>query len=308
VLRVGGEAAILDRMPVDVAVAVPAFLDLTFVGLEGLPGPGEERFAGDLVRSPGGGAIHAIATARLGLSSALATPLGDDADADYLRDVLHAEGVLTVERRAGRTATTVVMPVANDRAMVTLDPGVRANAAEVAALEPRAVAANVDMLHTVPSGVQAFVTCGDDDARAFAAQPLRQLEGVHVLFVSEREALTLSARPDLDGAFECLNELAASVVVTLGASGATGIVDGERVSAEGIPVGPAVDTTGAGDLLVSAYIWAELRGASPEDRLRWAVLYSALSVTTPTAVGGALTEERLLAEGERFGLSLPAAF
>ncbi len=28
-------------MPVDVAVAIPAFLDLTFVGLEALPGPGE---------------------------------------------------------------------------------------------------------------------------------------------------------------------------------------------------------------------------------------------------------------------------
>ena len=300
-------AAILARMPIDVAVAIPAFLDLTFVGLEALPGPGEERFAGDLVRSPGGGAIHAVATARLGLSSALATPLGDDDDAELLRSVLLAEGVTLVERRTGRTATTVVMPVGNDRAMVTLDPGARANPVEVAAFEPATVAANVDMLYCVPPGVPAFVTCGDDDARAFARQPLRQLEGVHVLFVSEREALTLSGRGDLESAFECLTELAASVVVTLGASGATGIIDGERVTAAGIAVGEAVDTTGAGDLLVSAYIWAELRGATPEERLRWAVLYSALSVKTPTAVGGAVTEERLLDEGERHGLSLPAA-
>lgn len=294
-------------MPVDVAVAVPAFLDLTFVGLESLPGPGEERFAGDLVRSPGGGAIHAVASARLGLSAALATPLGDDVEADFIRDLLRAEGVSLVERRGGRTATTVVLPVENDRAMVTLDPGVRASAAEVAAFEPTAVAANVDMLHCVPPGVPAFVTCGDDDARAFARQPLRQLEGVHVLFVSEREALTLSGRGDLAGAFDCLSELAAAVVVTLGSSGATGIIDGERVSAPGVHVADVVDTTGAGDLLVAAYIWAELRGASPEERLRWAVLYSALSVTTPTAVGGAVTEERLLDEGGRVGLSLPAA-
>jgi sugar/nucleoside kinase (ribokinase family) len=276
-------------MPIDVAVAVPAFLDLTFVGLEALPGPGEERFAGDLVRSPGGGAIHAIAAARLGLSAALATPLGDDDSAEFLRKALEDEGVTLVGRRAGRTATTVVMPVANDRAMVTLDPGVRASAAEVAALEPRTVAANVDMLHSVPEGVAAYVTCGDDDARAFARQPLRQLEGVHVLFVSEREALTLSGKADLDGAAECLVELAGSVVVTLGAGGAMAIMDGERVSAPGVPVPAVVDTTGAGDLLVAAYIWAELRGANVEDRLRWAVLYSALSVTTPTAVGGAIT-------------------
>ncbi len=306
-LRQGVRIAILDRMPVDVAVAIPAFLDLTFVGLEALPGPGEERFAGDLVRSPGGGAIHAVASARLGLDAALATPLGDDTDAEFLRSALQAEGVTLVERRTARTATTVVMPFGNDRAMVTLDPGVRANAAEVAALEPATVAVNVDMLYCVPAGVPAFVTCGDDDARAFARQPLRQLEGVHVLFVSEREALTLSGQSDLESAFGCLCELAAAVVVTLGDSGATGIIDGERVSAPGVPVGEAVDTTGAGDLLVSAYVWAELRGAPPEERLRWAVLYSALSVTTPTAVGGAVTEERLLDEGERLGLSLPAA-
>ena len=47
-------------MGVDLAIATPVFLDYTFVGLEGLPGPGEERFAGDMVRSPGGGAITAI--------------------------------------------------------------------------------------------------------------------------------------------------------------------------------------------------------------------------------------------------------
>ena len=35
----------------DFAVATPAFLDLTFVGLESLPDLGEERFAGELLRS-----------------------------------------------------------------------------------------------------------------------------------------------------------------------------------------------------------------------------------------------------------------
>ena len=51
----------------DLVVATPVFLDLTFVGLDRLPVAGEERFAADLVQTPGGGAITAIAAARLGL-------------------------------------------------------------------------------------------------------------------------------------------------------------------------------------------------------------------------------------------------
>ena len=80
-------------MTVDLAVATPTFLDLTFVGLEGMPAKGEERFAADLVRSPGGGAITAVGAARLGLSTALAAPLGDDDAGDFVRGCLQREGI-----------------------------------------------------------------------------------------------------------------------------------------------------------------------------------------------------------------------
>ena len=62
----------------DLVVATPVFLDLTFVGLESLPVLGEERFAAELLRSPGGGAITAVGATRLGLDAAVAAPLGDD--------------------------------------------------------------------------------------------------------------------------------------------------------------------------------------------------------------------------------------
>jgi hypothetical protein len=59
----------LTAVRVDFAVATPAFLDLTFVGLETLPALGEERFAGELLRSAGGGAIIAVGASRLGVST-----------------------------------------------------------------------------------------------------------------------------------------------------------------------------------------------------------------------------------------------
>ncbi|MDX6494701.1 MAG: hypothetical protein QOE17_687, partial [Gaiellales bacterium] len=172
---------ILVPMSIDLVVATPSFLDLTFAGLESLPALGEERFASDLRRSPGGGAITAVGAARLGLSTVLAAPLGDDVAGELVMEVLREDGVAVVERRAPRTPTTVVLPVAGDRAMVTVDPGVRASAADVAALSPRTVAVNLDLLYVVPPGVHAYVTCGDDDARAFAGRPPAQLSAARAL-------------------------------------------------------------------------------------------------------------------------------
>src|SRR5438552_1654753 len=83
----------------------------------------------DLVRSPGGGAITAVGAARLGLSTALAAPLGEDDSGDFVRACLERDGILLPTRRSPRTPTTVVLPVDGDRSMVTVDPGVRASAA-----------------------------------------------------------------------------------------------------------------------------------------------------------------------------------
>jgi sugar/nucleoside kinase (ribokinase family) len=290
----------------DLVVATPCFLDLTFVGLESLPALGEERFAADLLRSPGGGAITAIGAARLGLSAAIAAPLGDDMAGELVRTALAEDGVRSLATRpAPRTPTTVVLPFGGDRAMVTVDPGARASTADVAAGEPRAVAASLDQLYVVPDGARAYVTCGDDDARAYTGRPPDTLSGVRALFVNQREALGLTGAADAHEAARRLSERAETVVVTLAGEGAIACADGEIVEAPTAAVERAVDTTGAGDLLVAAYVWADLRGAARADRLRWAVLYASLGVTVPTGAGGAVSEAELLRAGLDRGLETP---
>jgi len=292
---------------IDLAVTTPAFLDLTFVGLEALPGPGEERFAGDLMRSPGGGAITVVAAARLGLKSALVAPLGDDLAGEFVRRELEAEGVQVTGYTPSKTPQTVVMPVGDQRTMVTVDPGARARAADIADLQPAAVACNVAQLDLVPDGARAYLTCGDDDARAFAGRAPAGLAGIQGLFLGVPDAITLTGSDGAEAAAERLAETIPTVVLTLGARGLLAITGGRRVEVPDFDARPVVDPTGDRDLMCAAYAWADMRGAGVDDALAWAWLYTRLAMTVPTATGGALTEEQLLEEGAARGLVAPAA-
>jgi len=55
----------------------------------------------------------------------------------------------------------------------------------------------------------------------------------------------------------------------------------------------ARDTTGAGDLLVAAYVAGDLMGLPLAERLQRAVVYAALSVQRPTGANSAVTLDEL---------------
>ena len=290
----------------DLAVAAPPFVDLTFLGLEAVPRPGEERLARDLMRSPGGGAIIAVGAARLGLSTVLACPAGSDEAGEWLRRMLEADAVGMVAPHPGRTATTVVMPVDGERAMATYDPGVRTRPSDLEALAPRAVVGSFEVAAQAPAGAAVYVTVGDADAHAHAGR-LPDVSGAKALLVNAAEAQRLAGADTPGEAARILGAMAPRVVVTVGAAGAISVTDGREIATEGFDCGPVVDTTGAGDLFVAAYVWADLRGAAPPAALSWATLYAAVSVTRPTGVGGAVTERELIEEGTRRGLPPLAA-
>jgi sugar/nucleoside kinase (ribokinase family) len=128
---------------------------------------------------------------------------------------------------------------------------------------------------------------------------------VKAFFASRSEALTLTGATKVDDAARALAELAETVVVTLAGEGAISCSGGQIVTVAAERVEHPADTTGAGDLLTAAFIWADLRGAEPAERVRWAVLYATLAVTSPTGIGGAATEKQLLEEGAARGLAAP---
>jgi len=291
-------------MSVDVACGELAFVDLTFAGLDGHPGPGEERRSQDLLRSAGGSAIIAVGARRLGLSAAVVSPIGDDPDGEFLRAQLAAEDVLWAGRRVARTAVTAVLPADGDRAMATFDPGEQVTAAELAAVDPHAVVISLPRLALTPPGATVYATAGDAEARADVDTPF-DLAGVRALIVNEREALLITGAADADAAARALAQRAPCAVVTLGPRGALGATQDGLVHVPAIAV-EAVDTTGAGDLFTAAYLWADRLGVPLEERLRWATLYAALSVGAPTALASAPSRAMLAEAGAAHGLKMPA--
>ena len=155
-----------------------------------------------------------------------------------------------------------------------------------------------------PPGAQIYVSVGDVDARALAGRRLPDLGGVRALLVNEREAQLLTGLTDPERAAARLAETAPVAIVTLGERGALAAGSEGVVHVEGVPV-EAVDTTGAGDLFAAAYVWADLAEAALTERLRWAVLYAALSVRVATATAGAVSLKALLEEGVEHGLTSP---
>jgi ribokinase len=198
------------------------------------------------------------------------------------------------------------MPIGGDRAMVTYDPGVRAQAADIAALNPRAVVTGLSQLDVVPAGTRVYASVGDDDARAYSGRLPGSAARVSGLFIERREALVLTGASEPEEAAAMIGARVPIVVVSLGADGAVAHIEGAPARVDGFDVGHQVDTTGAGDLFVAAWAWGDYHGLATEEALRWATLYAALSVRVPTGAAGATPLDEFLAEGVRRGLTPPA--
>ena len=224
-----------------------------------------------MLRSPGGGAITAIGARRLGLTTALVAPLGDDLAGRFVRLALEEEGVEVGEPRGTRTPTTVVMPVGGERSMVTVDPGVRARASDLEPLSPRAVAATLEQIDVVPAGVCAYLTCGDDDARAFAGRLPRSANRPRALIVNRREAGILTGESSPEEAARAARHASPTRPSSRSGRRARSPSSTARpVTVAGVDTSPVLDTTGAGDLFAAAFLWGDLLGVDAEVALGWA--------------------------------------
>jgi ribokinase len=288
-----------------------------FIEVTRFPRPGETRQGTNLRYTPGGkGANQALAAARLGARVTMIGAVGDDAFGEKMVANLAAATVETsgIVRRAETASGTawiivddtgqnqiIVAPGANDTLSANdvrrHEDLIRRSTAVIAQLETP--------LETVES---AFALAHEAGALAVLnPAPVRELkeELLHRcdwIIPNETEAEQLGGVEvrDLAGAAASAQSLQSkwgvpNIVITLGAAGAwvssssfTGHIPAPRVQ--------AVDTVGAGDTFVGAFVTRLVEGAAVRDAARLACAAAALATTRRGAQAGIPTR----AEAEAF--------
>ncbi|MFI5010840.1 MAG: adenosine kinase [Hyphomicrobiales bacterium] len=123
---------------------------------------------------------------------------------------------------------------------------------------------------------------------------------VDVLFANEHELRSLFATADFDTAVAALRDTGALGVVTRGAMGAMIVTREETVSAPAFPIERVIDTTGAGDLFASGFLFGLARGYPDKDCLKLGALGAAEVISHL----GARPERNLKEMAQQEGLAI----
>nr|WP_218852565.1 PfkB family carbohydrate kinase [Spelaeicoccus albus] len=283
----------------DLALVGNVFYDIVFTGLPHAPEPGSEVHAEGMGSCPGGVANLAVAAARLGLRTTLASSFGEDLYGDFCWETLESgERIdLSSSRRipAWHSPVTVSVAHSSDRSMITHEHDSPIATDELTAGLPSSRAVFVELEEELPGwarkraadGALVFGGTGWDSSGTWSADNLDGLSDCHAFLPNSSEAMRCTGKDTPEAALRALSELVPLAVITRGHRGAIAIDSstGEQAEVEGL-VMDAIDPTGAGDVFSAALIVGTLAGWDLVQRLRMANLCAAMSVQY---IGGSLS-------------------
>jgi ribokinase len=285
-----------------VAVIGEFFIDEIFSEFNALPKMGEECFARKFQREVGGGAaITACALAKLGVPVAVFGSVGQ-ADGQWVIDRLKSFGVNCSGLQLHSTeptGVTVSTSTREDRAFLTYYG---------ANMNLESLLRRAETAHALERARHVHFACapdGENDGALFTAlrrrrsrisidvqshvswltrsESLKILRQCDVFFPNEREAGWISSATEPHDVLQRLREKGLrGVGLKLGGKGAALLWRRRQFLADSLPV-ETVDTTGAGDCFDAGFIFASLRGDSPQRCLEIANICGALSTR---ALGG----------------------
>lgn len=253
-------------------------------------------------------AIFSCGVARLGLKVAIVGVCGDDVFGRFMLDEMQARGV-DVSSVAilpdGQTGLSVILAQGADRAILT-HPGL------ISALTAEAVTDDLlrrsRHLHVASYFLQTALQPDLPDLFARARflglttsldpnwDPSCEWRGfdellrqVDVFLPNENEALSLTGAASFESAADVLCQKCGTIALKLGAQGALGVREGQKIRVPSLPV-KLVDTVGAGDSFDAGFIYGYLQGWPLEKSLRIAAVCGALSTKK---AGGTAAQARL---------------
>ena len=251
----------------------------------------------------GGEAVNAsVAAAKLGLKTGILCALGNDAAGEMVLDTLRKGGVDTraVVRTAATPVTTMFVRQDGTRKSITnqahrfnfhpeKDPSLFTNARAVllgslfrAPFDDPAVVQGV-VSSAKAAGQLVFADTKNPNFKALALADLRDsLPQIDYITPNEDEARHFTGKEDPEAMADVFLDYGVrNVIIKLGGKGCLLKNRETLIRLPSLPV-EAVDATGAGDNFGAGFISEILRGAPPEEALRFA---NACGAVCTTAVG-----------------------
>lgn len=263
--------------------------------VETLPRPGETVSGGILAHYPGGkGANQALAARRLGAEVELIGAVGRDDAASQALAILRASGVDLHGVKVLDAMTTGVALIGVDRHgenQIIVAPGANEQVSETTLpVFDQMVDATLCQLELPVATIEhvAATTKGLLCINLAPAQPLPPsiLNRADILVVNETEAAFYG---------DMLDKSRALIIKTLGSRGAVAIQHGREIARAASPKIDPVDTTGAGDTFVGAFMVTFLREGSVAKALTYACAAGAAATLTAGAQTSMPTPEQVLA-------------
>lgn len=245
-----------------------------------LPGRGETVSSAEPAWFPGGkGANQAVAAARMGGNVSMFGAIGSDEPGQMCLNALKQSGVDVdaVAKVSSPTSTALVMVERSGENQIVVADG----ANQYASFDPTHISAAdaVIVQFEIPESVIVEVGKAANGIFCVNAAPVREISDelanlIDVLIVNEHEFAQLG-EPKLG-----------LVIVTAGAKEVVAYQKGEAVAKSQPPKVEALDTVGAGDTFVGAFVVAYASGKSISDSLDLACAASALSTLKLGAQSG----------------------
>jgi sugar/nucleoside kinase (ribokinase family) len=262
----------------------------------------------------GSGAITVCAAARLGLRTAFAGVVGDDAFGRFMQEALAERGVdlrgLAVDPDRP-TGLSVILTRREDRSILTsigtigdlrgelVDRDLLASVAHVHVssyflqdgLRPD-LPAVFDAAHS--AGATTSIDPNWDPTERWGGGLLELLSRTDHFFPNSNEARAITGLDDGDVAAEALAEHGGTVAMKFGQGGGLAIHGDQVVRSEAIPT-DVVDTTGAGDTFDAGFLAGQIRGWPLDRCLALAVACGSLSTREVGGTAAQPTMEEALA-------------